>query len=557
MVGRIAALLSKEIRGLHEAAYLLAFFALLSQILALVRDRLFASEFGAGAVLDLYYASFRIPDLLFVSIASFVSIYVLLPIISEFFEENDKKTRVVLDTVFTVFFSILIIVSIVIAFFAEPLLEWMLPGFTPEQIAQAVVLTRIMLLQPFFLGFSNLLASITQLKGRFILYALSPLLYNIGIILGLVVLYPWLGVSGLAWGVVLGAVLHLAVQLPKIISEGYMPRITLRPDWMCVVRVIWLSLPRTLTLSAQQILLIIFVALASAMTAGSIAVMQFSYNLQSVPLTIIGVSYSVAAFPTLAKLFSKGERRAYLSQITSAMRHIMFWSIPAIVLIVVLRAQIVRVILGSGEFDWSDTRLTAAALALFALSLIGQAFVLLLVRGFYAAGDTKTPLFANLVAIGVTVVGALGLVFVFEQFEFFRGMIESLLRVEGIPGTVVLMLPLAYTLGSILNAILLLFLFERWYGSLGKILGEVFWKGLVASIGGGMASYIMLAFMDDLVDIDTLFGIFMQGFVAGVAGIAVIIFLLQLLGSRELHEAWRAVSHKFWREKTVVPEIEG
>ncbi len=557
MVRTLTRLLTQEVRGLHEAAYLLGSFALLSQVLALVRDRLFAAQFGAGETLDIYYASFRIPDLLFVTIASFVSIYVLIPLLTKSFSKDVEATRVVLNSSFTVFFGLLLLVSSGAWLAAPYLVPFLIPGFSPEATAEVVTLTRIMLLQPILLGFSNLLASLTQLKGRFVLYAVSPLLYNVGIIIGLLFFFDTLGTAGLAWGVVVGAALHALVQVPSILTDGLMPRPALRPQWRIVREVALLSLPRTLTLSAQQLVLLVFVFLASSMAVGSIAVLQFAHNLQSVPLSVIGVSYSVAAFPTLARLFTAGDATAFRAQISSAMRHILFWSLPAIALIVVLRAQIVRVLLGSGAFDWADTRLTAAALALFSISLIAQALVMLFVRGFYAAGNTRTPLIANLVSAAFSIGTAFLLLGLFERSSVFSSTFTELLRVDDLSGTAVLMLPLAFSLGSILNVLLLVVLFERTYGSLERMLRRVLWQGSVAALGGAMASYIMLAFMDDLVDIQTFLGIALQGFVAGVAGLAVTAYLLKLLGSRELSEAWRAFTHKFWRARSVVPEVEG
>ena len=305
MVRRIAELLFAPVRGLHEAAYLLALFAVFSQLLALIRDRLFAAYFGAGAVLDTYYAAFKIPDFMFVSIASLVSIYVLIPFLTECLEHSKEKTREFIDTVFTFFSFVLIGVGLCAFVLTEMLVSLLFPGFVGgEYFDDLVMVTRIMLLQPLFLGVSNLLASITQIKGRFVLYAASPLLYNLGIIIGILALYPTFGIAVLGWGVVLGAILHLLLQVPFIAREGLMPRITFRLSFDRVKRVVLVSFPRTLTLASNQIVLLVLVSFASLLSVGSISVFQFALNLQSVPLAIIGISYSVAAFPTLARFFA-------------------------------------------------------------------------------------------------------------------------------------------------------------------------------------------------------------------------------------------------------------
>src|SRR3989344_4008776 len=424
MVRSFLAVVSKEVRGMHEAAYLLAVFALGSQLLALVRDRLLAAHFGASNKLDVYYAAFRIPDFLFATVASLLSLYALLPVLSRLGREHSGLAISFLRQILFVFFVAMGAISSVVFVVVPWIVLWVAPGLaTPDLI----LLARILLLQPILLGASNIIASWTQLRHRFFLYSISPLLYNLGIIFGIVALYPHFGLAGLAWGVVLGALMHLLVQVPffrgeparpdgsgySVGKEKYTKRLSARVLYKELVAVLALSVPRTLALAAGQISLLALVALASFFSAGSIAVFMFAYNLQAVPLTIIGVSYSVAAFPTLARLHASGEQVLFVRYIETALRHVLFWSIPAMVLVIVLRAQLVRVILGAGAFSWDATRLTAAALALFSISLAAQSITLLIARAYYAAGNTKKPLYFGCVDVIVSVGGALGLVALF------------------------------------------------------------------------------------------------------------------------------------------------
>src|SRR3989344_5506806 len=360
MVKGFINMLNREINGLHQAAYLLGFFAICSQVLALVRDRILASQFGAGNVLDLYYSAFRIPDLLFVTIASVVSISVLIPFLINRFEKGQEKVKEFIDSVFSFFFFFMV-VSGIVAFFLTPLLmKWIFPVFAQSSsFGELVSLTRILLLSPIFLGFSNLLASITQVHRRFFVYAISPVVYNVGIIFGIIFLYPMFGLQGLGLGVVLGAFLHFAIQIPLVSSQKLLPRLRLNFNINTVKEVVFTSIPRTITVSSNEIAKLFLISFASLFVSGSIAVFNFSLNLQSVPFSIIGVSYSLAAFPTLTRLFSGGNVEEFLRQIITSTRHIIFWSIPVSILFIVLRAQIVRTILGAGAFDWSDTRLTA------------------------------------------------------------------------------------------------------------------------------------------------------------------------------------------------------
>ncbi|MBU1519473.1 oligosaccharide flippase family protein, partial [Patescibacteria group bacterium] len=346
MFRKLLQLCQKEFSGLHEAAFLLGFFALLSQIMAVIRDRLFASM-GAGVELDIYFASFRIPDILFVAIASFVALTVILPFFIEKLNTNKQQARDFINSIFTLFFLAIIIISIVVFFAVPYLVEIFFSGFEVGAQEEVVLLTRILLLSPILLGISNLFASITQTFRKFFVYALSPVLYNLGIILGLLFFYPSLGIIGLGFGVVLGAGLHMLIQVPVIIAHGFFPRFSLKMPASEIKKILILALPRTIGLSVQQIALFVLISIAASMAVGSIAVFQLSLNLQSVPLSIIGVSYSVAAFPTLARLYSKNKTKQFIDQVLTATRHIIFWSIPIAVLFVVLRAQIVRVILGS------------------------------------------------------------------------------------------------------------------------------------------------------------------------------------------------------------------
>src|SRR3989344_2049018 len=298
MVKNILNFLNREITGLHQAAYLLGFFAICSQVLALFRDRILAAQFGAGDTLDLYYSAFRIPDILFVTVASIVSISVLIPFLIERFEKGEKEAKEFIDTVFSFFFCFMTVVGVV-AFMTTPyFMALLFPVFVKSgSFSDLVSLTRILLLSPVFLGLSNLLASITQIHRRFFIYAVSPVVYNVGIIFGIVFLYPTFGLSGLGWGVIIGAFLHFAIQIPFILSIKMLPKFHLPIKLASIRQIIYISLPRTITVSSNEIAELCLISLASFLTVGSVSIFNFSFNLQSVPFSIIGVSYSLAAFP--------------------------------------------------------------------------------------------------------------------------------------------------------------------------------------------------------------------------------------------------------------------
>ncbi len=550
-------LFTKEISGLHEAAYLLGFFAFMSQLLALVRDRLLAANFGAGRELDIYYSAFRIPDFIFVTVASLVAISVLVPFIIEKVNVSEEEGKKFISNIFSFFFLLIFFVSALVFILVPYLVPAIFKGFSADNFPELITLTRILLLSPILLGLSNFFGSITQVYKRFIIYSISPLVYNSGVIFGILFLYPRFGLIGLTYGVILGALLHLIIQIPFVVKQGMFPVLFSAKylDFKEIKRVVSISIPRTFTLGIAQITTIFLIALATFMKEGSVAIFNFSINLQSVPLSIIGVSYSIAAFPTLVKFFSTGQKDKFVNQIIISARHIIFWSIPVSILFIVLRAQVVRTILGAGEFSWSNTRLTAAALALFAFSALAQGLILLFVRGHYAMGDTKRPLIIGIIS-GILVISFSYLfVKLFNHFLIFRYFIESLFRVNDISGTEVLMLPLGYTLAIFVNCILLWISFNSQFPGFTHSLRKTLWHSFSASILMGLASYIGLNIFDNIFNLEKVFGVFMQGLLAGLFGIVIGIITLKLLNNQELKEIWRTLHHKIWKAKPLPVDI--
>jgi putative peptidoglycan lipid II flippase len=539
--------LSRETRGMHQAAYLLAAFALASQLLGLLRDRILAFAFGAGHTLDLYYAAFRMPDLLFATVASLFSLYALLPILSRLEEEKEGLMIPFLRNTLWVFFAGMSFISLILYALAPILAPLIAPGLasTAASSADLVMLMRILLLQPILLGASNTIASLTQLRHRFVLYSVSPLLYNLGIIFGAIVLYPILGIAGLGWGVVFGALMHMAVQMPYLFSEKAVGKVSLERMRKGLAEILMLSVPRTLALASTQISLVALTAMASFLVAGSITVFTFAYNLQSVPLTIIGVSYAVAAFPTLSRLHARGAKDEFLQYVEAALRHIIFWAIPATIFMIVMRAQIVRIILGAGQFNWSATRLTAAALALFVISLAAQSITLLIARAYYAIGNTKKPLYYGIADITVSIVSGFLLLTLFRENTFVREFIEALLRVEDVPGAAVLMLALGYALGSIAEGAVSYCFFIRDFAiPRARMARLVFESFSAATIGAGV-TYLILAATGIAGTINTTVGLLVQAVIAGGIGLAVSAGILMLLKNPEFAEAVSSFKRKF------------
>ncbi len=544
---------NKEFSQIGEAAIVLAFFTLLSQFLGIFRDRFLAGNIGTGELLDVYYAAFRVPDLLFTLGASLVSVSILMPYFLSKLKKSKEEANTFINNIFTVFFVFIIIMSLITFAIMPYLVDVLFSGFDQETVLKTIKISRIMLLSPIILGVSNLFATITQAFKKFFVYALAPVFYNIGIIVGILVFYPLFGISGLAYGVVFGAALHMLIQLPVVLKEGCVPKLSFNIFWENIAQVVKHSLPRTLTLSLSKIVFLIFVSIASTLVAGTISVFNLSYNLQSVPLAIIGVSYSVAAFPILVDFFNSNNHEKFMLHVMGPIRQIVFWSLPVIALFVVLRAQIVRVILGTGNFDWSDTRLTAASLALFIISVVAQSIILLLIRAYYASGKTWKPLWITLGSSFATILFAYLFVYIFNSYEFVQNFFETLLRIKGVEGSSVIMLSLAYSVGMFLNLILLWKAFARDFHYKSGYYGirKSFRQSLFASLIIAIIGYGVLNITDFMFSQYKTIGVFGHGMLSGIIAVGFGVWFLHYVGNNEIKILFKLLKRKLWNKKIV------
>lgn len=536
MVERIFTTLSAPIRGLHQAAYVLALLTIASQVLALLRDRVFAHAFGASTTLDLYYSAFRIPDIVFALVASLVSAYVLIPRIAG---RGSEEVRTLLSQ--SVSFLLIVggVVCAMLAWLAPEVLAIVYPSFvTTPDYAAFVSLTRLLLLQPIILGISGAITSVTQVHRRFILFALSPVLYNLGIIIGAWVLYPRYGLEGIGLGVVIGALMHAGLHVPVLLRARVMPRLTI-PSWRVLRGVVYDSLPRSLALSIGSITALILTVFASRISEGSVSVFTFASNLEAVPLSLIGASYAVAAFPALAEHRASDNKAEFSRVLIASARNIVVWSTVFLGLIVVLRAHIVRVVLGTGAFDWEATRLTAALLALFALALAAQGLTLLFSRALYAVQESWRPFFFQLLG-GVVTIG-LAWYLLTAPPEGFMEWLSATFRVADVSSTAVLTLAFATACGQWLLASLALVALLRTVHGLARSLVPPLIQGLVATVVGGVAAYGSLFIEGGIAPLTTFAAVFTEGVLAGIVGLATAGGVLSLLKNEEFNDLLRAI----------------
>jgi len=517
-----------------SAAFILAVAALFSRLLGLFRDRLLAGRFGAGDELDIYFAAFRLPDLIYNILIIGAISSTFIPVFAQYFKKDDKEAWSLTGGLFNLVSLVLIVSGVILIFLAPLLISIIAPGFAGAKKEMTVLLTRIMFLSPLFLGLSSIFTSVLQYFHRFFVSSLAPIMYNLGIIFGILFFVPKWGLVGLAWGVVLGALLHFLIQLPSTIYSGFcfmkIPRF-IHPG---IKKIIKLMVPRTIGLAGSQVNFLVITALASTLASGSIAIFNLANNLQYVPIGIIGISFATAVFPRLARSFAEENRKEFSRNFSSTFSRTLYLVLPLTILIFLLRAQIVRIVLGTGQFNWMDTRLTAAALGIFSFGIFAQSLIPLVSRAFYSFHNTKTPVLISLWSIALNILGSFVFIWILKNQNIFSDFIYYSLKLGGIDSFSVLGLPLAFVLAGIFNFFVLLKYFHKKIGfwqpklilnSLIKIIPSCIFMALIV-----YASLYCLALF---VNTRTFVGIFIQGAVAALAGIVVYFVVSSFLKSKE------------------------
>lgn len=391
---------------------------ILSGLLGLVRQVVLASTFGADQELDAFYAALRLPETLFVLVAGGALGSAFIPVFSTFLAKDDFKGAWRLASAALTLVSLAASLSAIVGFiFATPLVENLLLSKASHATqTETVELMRIMLITVVIFGISGLLMAILNSHQHFIAPALAPSLYNIGIILGALALSPSMGVQGLAWGVVIGAGLHMLVQVPIVLRLPDLRLQILASLQVPGVRqVLKLMGPRLLGLMVVQVNFWVNIALASGMGIGSITALQTSFTLMFTVLGILGQSVGTAVFPSLSALYAQKDDSGFQRTFNSALSNVLFLSIPAGLGMMILSAPIVRVLFERGEWTAADTSATAWALVFYAVGLMGHAALEILARTYYALHDTWTPVIVGGVAMLLNVVFSLVFVALFES----------------------------------------------------------------------------------------------------------------------------------------------
>jgi len=369
-----------------------------SHLIGLLKTRLLISVFfGLKApILDVYYAAFVIPDTIFQLLVIGSLSAAFIPIFTRYLAKKTSEAWYVAAMSLNLILLVFMVISVVIFIFAPEFSRLIAPGFNSSQIATMSSLLRVMLLAQLFFCISGFLTGMIQSHQRFLIPALAPVAYNLGIIGGIYFLSPSLGIYGPAWGVVIGAAVHMLIQLPTAIKLGFrfIPRLDFSHPG--VREIVTLIPPRSLALGIDQIEQFVSVILASLLAPGSLTILNVARLLYALPTSLFGVTIGQAALPTLSLQYSQSDKRRFHKTLTDSFLQVAFFALPLSTLFIILRIPIVRLVFGASSFPWTATLLTGKTLAILVVSASASAIMQLIVRGFYSLHDTKTPLLVGL-----------------------------------------------------------------------------------------------------------------------------------------------------------------
>lgn len=533
MVKNLLSLLSARQNSILSGALVLMLTITASKFLGLIRDRMLSATFTPDNT-AVFLASFRIPDLIFQLLIFGALSVAFIPVFTDFLHQKGKDNAFALASdVFNVFILIFCAISLLIAFWAVPLTQLVVPGFSESQKITTAHLTQIMLIGQVLLAIGSFFAGVSQSFQRFVIPALAGVFYNLGVILGIILLSPSIGVYGPAVGVILGAFLHVLVQIPLISSLGFKYRFNFNPSSLGVLEICKLMGIRTIGLAVEQINETVGLILASIVSTASVTYLTFAQHLQTVPIGLFGATMAQAALPVLSQEQSKGEMESFRVTLLTTVHQILFLTLPATAILIVLRVPAVRLVFGASQFNWEATVLTGRTVAFLAVGLTAQSLSLLLVRAFYALKDTKTPVIVSLFSVTLNIILSI----------FF---VQSL-------HLGVWSLGVAYAVSANLSLFLLVGFLDVRIGKFAdsKLLLPAL-KMCVAALVSAVFLYIPVKYLDQLVfDTTRTWNLMVLTTIAAIFGLGVYLGLVWLMRVKEL-ETFSALIKKIYRLQTKV-----
>ncbi len=459
-------------RQIFRAATLVMALFIVSRVLGLVRQMVFGALFGTGGDMDAYLAAARVPETLFLVISGGALGSAFIPTFAGHLAKKDHAGAWQLaSAVANLALIALTVIAALTALFAPLLVRTVVaPGFDAPQQALTTSLLRLMLISPIIFGVSGIVMGALNAHQHFLYPALAPVVYNLSIIGGALLLEPRMGVRGIAIGVVLGSALHLLVQVPGLLRYGarYVP--TLGINDPSVREVGRLMLPRVLGTAIVQLNFVVNNSLASRLGEGAVSAISYAWMLMLLPQGVFAQAVGTAAFPTFAAQAARGERDEMRGTLAATLRAVFGLCLPATVGLMALGGPLVALLFERGAFEASSTEAVVWALALYALGLVGHAGIEIIARAFYALHDTFTPVWVGGLAMGINVALSLTLPGIFEA--------------AGYPPHAGL--ALANSVATLLELVVLLLLIGRQLGGLdGRRTLTAFAKSGLASLAMG------------------------------------------------------------------------
>lgn len=403
-----ANILNLKQNSILSASMVIMLAVLLSAFLGFIRIRLLSNFFGDSRILDIFWASFRLPDMLFQVLVMGTLSSAFIPVFSSYLGKGKlKEAFAITNSVITFSLLLFIALSILIIIFTMPLSKILAPGFQPEEIRIMVNLTRIMFIGQIFFLLGNFFTGILQSFNHFLLPALAPVVYNLGIIIGTLLLSPLIGIYGPTFGVVLGAFLFLLLHLPLILKKGFRFKPSLDYQNSGVREIGRLMVPRTISFSISQIEYSADLMIASLLSAGHYTIFNFALFLISLPVRLFGSTIGQATLPTLSLNFAQDNLSEFQKTLATSFRQIMYLVLPASIILLVLRIPLVRLAFGSKSFSWEATLLTGKMVGFLTIAVISQSLTQLLIRAYYALHNTKTPLVIGTISVILNVIFSL------------------------------------------------------------------------------------------------------------------------------------------------------
>lgn len=479
---------------------ILAVGAIFSQFLGFFRDKLLTHIYGAGASLDAYYAAFRVPEFIYLSIGSFVGAAVLIPLIAKRIKDNDGQN---------IWFRQLIATFIIFFFVVYGFIIIFLPDIThyiyknQDIVFQTsfIFYARILIISTFFLSISSIVSSLAQYKQAFIRVGLAPIFYNLGAVLGILFLQPRYGITGVCIGIVFGSFLHFLIQCKVVPHDVFKSLFSAYSFSFNVFReTIYTAFPRTISLAASALSFFLISYFASQYQAGSVTVVQLGFTLQTVFHTLIGISFATAVFPVLSRAHGMGDTVSFTETKLKTIRQLIFYSVPTTILVALMSVPMVRILFGSGKFSWEDIYLTSWSLALFIISLFAQNTILLFSRIWYAQGKQKMPFVINTMVVVIFSI----------SFLILNNFIHS-----------VLVVPISYTTGQWVTFFVIPIFYDKTTKHDYIKIKQTLFHSLIASIFAGLTLYFFRTLITINFNLDTFIKVAISSILAGCVFIGV------------------------------------